>query len=314
MDLSIILATYRRGPILRETLESFTRLEAGDLEWDVWVADNADDDETRRLVESFQDRLPVHYFTEPRQGKNIALNRAVELAGGELFLFTDDDVIADRRWLLETWEGAKRWPDHSVFAGRILPQFPGDDPDYPLDHPVLKSAYVIADWDSGEGPLPPSRVWGPNMCLRSELFRSGWSYDTDFYPVGNDYVMGSETDLTHRLDQAGFPAIYLPLSLVHHQIRPEQLKRKWLFERAYRVGRAEAKRGGLPECRMWLDAPRHLYRSLFENGLQRLLHFANRDRSLLLGIERHRLRGIFREWKVESERRQKNPERGPGIR
>lgn len=305
MDISIILATYRRCDILVKTLESFTRLDCGDLRWEVWIADNADDHETRRLAESFQDRLPLHYFAEPRQGKNIALNNALERVKGELVVFTDDDILADERWLLETWEGAKRWPDHSVFAGRIVPDFPGGEPDYPLTNPAIISAYVIADWDQEEGALHPSQVWGPNMCIRGKIFREGWRFNTDFYPVGDDYVMGSETELTHRLHKEGFPAIYLPLSLVHHQIRPEQLSRSWLYLRAFRAGRAEAKFGAFPDCPLWFGAPRHLYRSLLENGILRFLHMANREKSLLLGIERGRLKGVLREWKEESSRRKR---------
>ncbi len=300
MDISIILATFRRCDILAKTLDSLTRLDRSDLLWEVWIADNADNAETRRLAESFQGRLPLHYFSEPRQGKNIALNEALKRVEGELVIFTDDDILADERWLLETWEGAKRWPDHSVFAGRILPDFPGAPPDFPLENPAIISAYVIADWDQNEGAIHPSQVWGPNMCIRRSLFQEGWKFNTDFYPVGDDYVMGSETELTHRLHEAGFPAVYLPLSLVHHQIRPEQMSREWLFLRAFRAGRAEAKFGGFPECPLWFGAPRHLYRSLIENRIQQCLNRANREKSLILGIEQGRLRGILQEWKEKS--------------
>lgn len=305
MDLSIILSTYRRTEILAKTLESFAALERGGLDWEVWVADNAADPETARLVERFHDRLPVRSFAEPRRGKNFALNNAVERSEGDLVIFTDDDVLADGKWLIETREGAARWPDHAVFAGRIVPGFPGGAPDFPLDEPVIRSAYVIADWNQDEGPLHPSRVWGPNMCVRRKLFDEGWRFTTDLYPVGDDYVMFSETDLAHRLDAAGFPAIYLPRSLVRHQIRPEQMTRRWLYRRAFRYGRAETKYGGFPECPLWFGAPRHIYRSLIENGAARLLAMADREKSLLLGIEGNRLRGSLVEWREESRRRKR---------
>ena len=95
MNLSVILATYKRTPLLSRTLESMAKLDSGRLDWELVVADNANDEETRSLVDRFRDSLPVRYLVEEGKGKNLALNRAVKEARGELFVFTDDDVVAE---------------------------------------------------------------------------------------------------------------------------------------------------------------------------------------------------------------------------
>ena len=113
MDISVILATYKRPEILSKTLQSFCALETEGLEWEVLVVDNAGDLDTRTTVYRYQHHLPLKYFIELAPGKNNALNHAVKKARGDLFVFTDDDIIADPRWLMEVWEGSKQQSEAS---------------------------------------------------------------------------------------------------------------------------------------------------------------------------------------------------------
>jgi GT2 family glycosyltransferase len=175
-----------------------------------------------------------------------ACNRAVSEARGDLLVFTDDDVIADPGWLIELWEGASRWPARAVFGGRILPRWPaGCRPD--VRHPFLRHAYAIADWDRPEGGYAAGYVFGPNMAIRARLFRSGWCFRPDIGPDSTEtYVPGGETELLRRLEQAGFPPVYLPRALVFHQIRAERPQMPWLYGRAFRKGRWDQLKLGPP--------------------------------------------------------------------
>ncbi|MEW5910831.1 MAG: glycosyltransferase family 2 protein, partial [Thermodesulfobacteriota bacterium] len=237
IDISVILATYKRPEVLEITLNGFCSLESDGLSWELIIVDNADDSRTREVVNGYSSVLPVQYMVEKKRGKNNALNTAIEHARGELFLFTDDDVIVDRRWLLEIREGTRRWPDHMVFGGRILPLYPKDSIDIPLDERSLNMAFVVADWGFDEGPYQAHKVWGPNMVVRRDIFRTGWRFNPNVGPSGSNYIMGSESEFNERLEKAGYVPIYLPGSLVHHIIREEQLTRKWLYKRAFRYGR-----------------------------------------------------------------------------
>ena len=93
MDISVILATYKRPQILSKTLESFCALKTDGLEWEVIVVDNAGDPDSQRTVEGFQRRLPLRFFVEKTPGKNNALNHGLKKARGELFVFTDDYIV-----------------------------------------------------------------------------------------------------------------------------------------------------------------------------------------------------------------------------
>lgn len=239
MSVSILIATFSRGEFLKTTLSRLALLKRPDLLEEVIVVDNAGEEVTQRIVSAMSTRLPMHLLTERRPGKNRALNRAVPMARGDLVAFIDDDIIVAPDWLTELVEGAARWPDASVFGGRILPRWPARGAPT-FEHPFFRHAYAIADWSSGEGYYSAGRVFGGNMAIRRSVFAAGWAFAPEVGPEGTtEYVPGSETELTLRLERAGISSVYLPQALVFHRIRPEQLERPWLYARAFRKGRAD---------------------------------------------------------------------------
>ena len=72
---SVLLATYRRCDTLRTTLDSFAALAPASFGYEIIVVDNAGETAARNLVESYRDRVPVQYLSEPKPGKNSALLR-----------------------------------------------------------------------------------------------------------------------------------------------------------------------------------------------------------------------------------------------
>ncbi len=250
LDISVLIATRRRAT-LAATLRSLAAMSVGALSWELLVIDNAPvadsapESWTEAVVDSAASSLPIRRLAEPESGKNRALNRALPETSGSLIVFTDDDVIVDERWLTELWDGAARWPDVSMFGGRVLPRWP-EMSSPPGDHPFFGHAYAIADFEHGEGPYSSGYVYGPNMAIRRSIFDAGWRFDTRIGPDGTmRYISGSETSLTVALEKCGHRAVFLPDALVHHQIRPEQLTERWLHGRAFRMGRTKARQRGL---------------------------------------------------------------------
>jgi glycosyltransferase involved in cell wall biosynthesis len=299
MDVSVILATYRRPETLRRTLESFVGLDTTGFSWELIVVDNAADPRTAEEVKRLADRLPIGFLVEERRGKNHALNRALRTATGGLFVFTDDDVVADRAWIREMFEGAGRWPEQSVFGGRILPLLPPGKLPIPSDHKFFKFAYVIADWDLCEGPYDANDVWGPNMAIRSSMFASGWQFNTEVGPSGTNYVMGSETELTTRLEKAGFRSVYLPKSLVFHQIRPEQLRLDWVYGRAFRTGRYLAAKSDLPAAPAIRSIPVPLLKQILRLSVKRVLSVFDKPKAIEFGLRYWVTRGKIYEYRIK---------------
>ncbi len=78
--------------------------------------------------DSYRDSLPLTILSEPVPGKNRGLNRALEQAEGDLYVFCDDDVIVAEDWLVKWREAADEHKDYALFAGSTVPYWPSDPP------------------------------------------------------------------------------------------------------------------------------------------------------------------------------------------
>ncbi len=275
-DVSVVLATYRRPDMLIATLEGLCSIDASGLSWEIVVVDNDAGPDVPRIVDEFSHRIPIVAIAEDAPGKNHALLAGLQHATGRLLAFTDDDVLFERSWLQEIHNGAARHPEASFFGGRVLPLFPDGRNELTglidSDHWFIRSAYAIADWNIEEGPIDPTRVWGPNMAVRRAVFDAGLSFNPKVGPSGDNYVMGSETEFLLRVHAAGYHGVYLPKAIVHHRIRAEQMTRRWLRGRAFRMGRGHAVRSGANSVKLF-GAPRYLFRRYAELQFRRLLSF-----------------------------------------
>jgi len=240
LNISVILSTCNRPDILSRTLNSLLYLKTEKLVWELLIVDNADDIDTQEVVKSYRHRLPLRFFVQRKPGKNHALNLVLPLAKGDLFVFTDDDIIADKNWLIHMWQGAGRWRANDVFGGKILAAWPDNQsPCWGNHHPLNQSIFGLHDpfpteklYDSG-----PFLPYGPNLAIRKKIFDQGYTYNTEIGPDNKTvYRMGSETELLARLKKNGFLSVYLPDSIVYHQIRPFQLTSKGLAYRNFRIG------------------------------------------------------------------------------
>ena len=283
MNVSIILATHKRPKTLNAVLASFCRLEHAGIQWEVLVVDNAGGDEAEAVVTQYKSRLPVTLIVETHLGKSNALNTAMAKAKGALFLFTDDDIVVDSKWLVNMWEGVERWPDHSVFGGRILPRFPDGTIEsnlkVDLEDLKVKACYAIADWQREEGEYHPGMLFGPNWAFKSELFRLGYKYRTDLGP-GTEVIVGEETELGYRLYKAGFAPAYIPGSVVYHQIRQEQLVVRWVYRRVLKSGRSWVVNEGLPDVPLLFGVPRFLYRTVVSSYFKYLVSYFQRNQRI----------------------------------
>jgi GT2 family glycosyltransferase len=204
------------------------------------------------------------------------LNAALPLLRGDILVFTDDDVLPDKRWLEELLSATQRWPDHAIFGGRIVP-----DRAIPFDmsEPMIRSAYVISDAHMSDTEVQAGRIWGPNLAIRAATFRSrAVAFDESIGPAGNSYAMGSETELLLRLQAQGERCMFVPTAVVSHQIRPEQVSLRWLRERCFRAGRGHARRYPASGGGIWLGVPRYLVRAAVTGWARRQLAALFRSR------------------------------------
>jgi cellulose synthase/poly-beta-1,6-N-acetylglucosamine synthase-like glycosyltransferase len=86
--VSILLAVHNGAVFVRRKLECLLALEYPRELVQILVVSDGSTDATDEIVESFADR-GIRLLRAPRGGKAAALNRALELATGEILFFTD---------------------------------------------------------------------------------------------------------------------------------------------------------------------------------------------------------------------------------
>ena len=234
--LTVLFATRNGSRTLPSVLETFVRLQPPPSGWKLVVVDNGSTDQTRAIVTSFKEKLPLTYIFEARGGKNVALNTGLEHLEGDLAVFTDDDVFPRPDWLLRLRAAADAHPEYSMFGGVVLPRWEVTPPRW-IKWVDKRIVFAITDPAMVEGPIQVEFVFGPNMAIRTEAFNRGVRFDASIGPRGPKYAMGSETELLLRLSKQGYRAWHAQDAVVEHFIRERQMNKSWALERAIRFGR-----------------------------------------------------------------------------
>jgi glycosyltransferase involved in cell wall biosynthesis len=156
--VSIVVATRDRPDSLGTCLRSLVKLDYPDYE--IVVVDNAPNgDETRQLVTGQEFAGRVTYLREDRRGLAAAHNRGLADVAGEIVAFTDDDVIADRLWLLELVRGFRLAQGVACVTGLIVPA------------ELETEAQIVAE-----------RLWGFNKGFAARVFDGTTHGGDPLYP------------------------------------------------------------------------------------------------------------------------------------
>ena len=96
--ITLFTPTYNRAYILTQLYRSVQRQTFHDFEW--LIIDDGSTDDTEQLVSSWIEEgnsFPIRYYKQQNGGKCRAINRALDLAQGELFFVMDsDDYLTDQ--------------------------------------------------------------------------------------------------------------------------------------------------------------------------------------------------------------------------
>ncbi len=205
--VSVCVATFRRPDRLGRLLACLGENEAPPGGFEVVVVDDGspvDDGVAGVLAEAGRELAAKGIcMRSARQGRNrgpgAARNVAWRMAAGEWIAFTDDDCRPDRKWLVSLLDAARGKPAQ-VVVGRTVP-----DPDRVdlLGLPFSRSVAV----DGMTGYFHTCNILYP----RELLDRLG-GFDEEFRLIGDD------TDLGWRAQEAGASLSYCPAAIVVHDV------------------------------------------------------------------------------------------------
>lgn len=244
MLLSVAICTWNRAQSLRVALSSLARLvDPAGASWEVVVVDNNSTDDTRAAVEEYRDALPIRYAFEPRQGLSHARNRAVQEAGGDLIIFTDDDVRVDEQWLAEYAIAERRFPGAAFFGGTVDVCFTCHPPRWLRNNlSRFRTAYAYRSVDSGTLIIsrPQHLPFGANMAFRRSVFTAA-EFLSSLGRVGSHLMSGEETEFMERLLAGGHTGVWIGPAVVEHIIPKDRLTKKYVYDYFYCQGRGEVR-------------------------------------------------------------------------
>lgn len=254
MRVSLVVPTFNRAAYLAKALPSFAEQTLDRSRYEVIVVDNNSSDDTRLVAERFVADAPDarRYVHEPRQGLHHARNRGIHEARGDVVVFGDDDIIADRGWLealLAVFDGDL---GVGVVGGRVVPRWDAPPPEWIYDYGDEKTHMVFAYLDYGpvQRVLTHELLFGCNFAMRRELcFRVGGSFPDTFPRELRRFSGTGESAMIGRARTLGARVVYEPRALVEHHADSSRATlsyfierhRRWAIEHVFEELRAQGR-------------------------------------------------------------------------
>lgn len=223
----IAICTRNRAELLRRSLAALVAMRDGRADQEpiveILVVDNAPtDDRTRRTAFEFDE---VRYAVEPVPGLDLARNRALSETDAPWIAYVDDDAVVDRFWLSCLAEGIRTAPEAGAFTGPILPLELETEAQLRFERAggfgkgFDWERYGPERWGDRFYPTSAGRFGtGACMVLSTKAVRALGGFD-EALDTGPPLPGGGDVDMFYRVVRSGYPLIYLPGLLVHHQHR-----------------------------------------------------------------------------------------------
>lgn len=260
MDASIVICTYNRADSLSETLKAICSLRTTrDWRWEVIVVDNNSHDHTRQVVEEFSQNIPfLHYEFEEKQGLSNARNRGVEIAQGDIILFTDDDVLPEPDWLETVLTGMDKYHADAC-GGFIAPIWERQPPVWLTER--FHGFLAIRTEHSGDFQIIDARQapFGANMAIKKSVLKHVGLFDTNRGRKGSILASGEDGEMFERIITAGFKVMFLGQARVHHKVEAFRLTKKYFRNWRFQTSRNLAMSKGVTGKRRIFNIPLYLF-------------------------------------------------------
>lgn len=214
--VTVVVCTRDRPEDLQRCLDGIVHLPDDGQE--VLVVDNCPStDTTHRLVHTYE---RIRYVREDKPGLDVARNRALREARGEIVAFVDDDAVPDPGWLRAL---ARNFDDPLTICVTGLTM--------PMELETQAQEWFERYCGFGRGfqrtvfsrdnvnPLAAGRVGaGANMAMRRSVAELVGPFD-EALDAGTCTRSGGDTEMFSRILSAGYRIVYDPAALNWHRHR-----------------------------------------------------------------------------------------------
>jgi len=216
--VSVVVPTLNRKKLLRNCLNSLSKLNYPKSRFEVIVVDGGSIDGTKEMVR--KDFSEVRFIPEERKGVVYARNTGWKHAKGLIVAYTDDDCIVDREWLRSLVYG---------FTSRKIGAVGG--PIFHLHPELIHKRY----WGPPFGPfylgerkrLVKGNLVTSNFAVRREVF------EKVKFDVSLVYHDSEDADLCKSMMETGYKLLYIPDAKVYHNIDPRRVVLTRNIKRAF---------------------------------------------------------------------------------
>jgi len=204
MDISVVIPTYNRLPILRQCLEALERqiLEPPLQHYEVVLVDDGSTDDTVHWLDVHATAFPhLRLIRQQHGGPAEGRNRGVHAARGDVIVFIDSDLVVTPSFLLCHARALERsWRqrgDRLCFTyGAVINTANFDDP---TSEPHKPTDHSWAYFATG------------NVAIDRELLERAGLFDTAFRLYGWE-----DLELGERLRQMGVRLVRCPEAVGYH--------------------------------------------------------------------------------------------------
>lgn len=209
IKISIVVPTFRRPQVLRETLLAIAALDYPLEQYEVIVVDDGSEDETAKVVATLQPNfVNFIYHQQKNSGVASARNYGARVANGEIVIFNDDDIIVEPDNIKKHLTNLKRF-GQCLVCGHW--EFTPELKAYLSSTAFGRYRMTMEDWYKSENGkrLLSGRCYecdtvsGQNFSIRRDDFWSIGGFDEQFPFAGCE-----DHEFTRRAAQAGYKFIY----------------------------------------------------------------------------------------------------------
>lgn len=253
-DISILISTRDRPDDLVQTLHSLRVAvdRSPEVSVEIVIVENGSRPERRLDMSSLQDtgHSRLRHVWMDQGNLSQARNRGMATAAGRLFVFVDDDCLADPDFVRHVVRNWRSSPTHFITGGRVKLANPLDLPLTIKDEPEPQ----IYSGDLHPGGF----IHGCNFMMPRETAEVLGPFDARF-GAGARFLAGEDTDYLIRAHAAKISLRYVPDMVVWHnhgRRDPATIKRLF-YGYSYANGALAAK-----HFRRHPNLARHLYWAL----------------------------------------------------
>ncbi len=204
---SIIIPLYNRPQEIKELLDSLCEQQYTNFE--VLVIEDGSVQDAKSIVESFANRLDIHYYFKENTGQGFSRNYGFERAKGDYFIIFDSDILVPNDYLLNVSRGI-----HDM----QLDAFGGPDAAHDSFTPVQKAISYAMTSVLTTGGIRGNKKHIGQFHPRS--FNMGLSRKV-YEHVGGFILtrLGEDIEYSIRIHRNGFKIGLIPDAKVYHKRR-----------------------------------------------------------------------------------------------